>query len=106
MSAWVEHIKKVAEKEGISYSVALKSGKAKESYVKKVKPLAKQPLAKVEEKVEPKAEQKPLAKKKSVKKLKIEEKPIEVPLEIIEEKLKVKKIKVVKEKAVEAPAPM
>ncbi len=103
MSAWVEHIKKVAEKEGISYSVALKSGKAKESYVKKdTKPLAKQPL----EKVEPKFEEKPLAKKKSVKKLKIEEKPIEVPLEIIEEKLKVKKTKVVKEKAVEAPAPM
>jgi len=58
-SPWVEHIKATAKKEGISYSAALKTGKAKESY--KAAPKAeKAPKA-------PKAEKAPKAPKAKIK---------------------------------------
>jgi hypothetical protein len=41
MSAWVQHVKKVAAEKGISYSVALKSADTKEGYT----PVEKKPAS-------------------------------------------------------------
>ena len=110
-SPWVEHIKSFAKKQGITYAQAMKHDDLKKDYKK------------VEPKKITKKELKPaditVVYDKSNEAVKIIEKKVRkpsmkssvpvsvsVPLEIVEDKPKVKKVKTVKSKAVEAPSPM
>ena len=107
-SPWVEHIKTFAKKQGITYAQAMKHEDLKKDY-KKVEPtkrITKKELKPADITVVYDKNKEPVQiKEKKVRKpsMKSSVPAVSVPLEIVEDKPKVKKVKVVKQKAVEAP---
>ena len=80
MSAWVQHVKKVAAEKGISYSVALKSADTKEGY----KPVERKVSAKPRVKKEAVEGETPKEKKPRAPRKK--KNADEVPLEVVYDK--------------------
>jgi hypothetical protein len=110
-SPWVEHIKSFAKKQGITYAQAMRHDDLKKDYIKAepTKRITKKELKPANIIVVYDKNKEPVQikeKKQRKPAMKSSGPAVSVPLEIIEDNPKVKKFKTVKQKAVEAPAPM